>query len=204
MWDSIPGLQDHDLSQRQTLNHWATQVSPENDSLNHNILLQLSLCCHHLWKWCEVPYVKDFLNSIVILTFTLLGICSFYRLKRPLSLILPTQTSTLMTNLCLYTCPWLIQLWHLYNLPLPLLPFKTCWHPLPSPSALPSTFWSFSHTHSFRPLIPTSWCSCHWIPSLWGCWSRGHCSSPYGLLTARSFSYRIQDWLFLKKSLQFH
>ena len=26
MWDSIPGLWDHDLSQRQTLNHWATQV----------------------------------------------------------------------------------------------------------------------------------------------------------------------------------
>ena len=26
MWDSIPGLWDHNLSQRRTLNHWATQV----------------------------------------------------------------------------------------------------------------------------------------------------------------------------------
>ena len=27
MWDSIPGLQDHILSQRQTISHWATQAS---------------------------------------------------------------------------------------------------------------------------------------------------------------------------------
>ena len=27
MWDSIPGPWDHDLNQRQTLNHWATQAS---------------------------------------------------------------------------------------------------------------------------------------------------------------------------------
>ena len=27
MWDSIPGLQDHALSRRQMLNHWATQAS---------------------------------------------------------------------------------------------------------------------------------------------------------------------------------
>ena len=27
MWDLIPGPQDHDLSRRQMLNHWATQVS---------------------------------------------------------------------------------------------------------------------------------------------------------------------------------
>ena len=26
MWDSIPRPQDHDLSQRQTLNHWATHM----------------------------------------------------------------------------------------------------------------------------------------------------------------------------------
>ena len=29
MWDSIPGPQDHALSQRQTLNRWVTQVSQE-------------------------------------------------------------------------------------------------------------------------------------------------------------------------------
>ena len=27
MWDSIPGPRDHDLSQRQTLNHGVTQVA---------------------------------------------------------------------------------------------------------------------------------------------------------------------------------
>ena len=27
MWDSIPGLWDHALSQKQTLNHWATKMS---------------------------------------------------------------------------------------------------------------------------------------------------------------------------------
>ena len=27
MWDSIPGLQDHALGRRQTLNHWAIQAS---------------------------------------------------------------------------------------------------------------------------------------------------------------------------------
>ena len=27
MWDSIPRLQDHDLSQRQTFNHVATEAS---------------------------------------------------------------------------------------------------------------------------------------------------------------------------------
>ena len=31
MWDSIPGSQDHALSQRQILNHWATQASPSPD-----------------------------------------------------------------------------------------------------------------------------------------------------------------------------
>ena len=32
MWDSIPGPQDHNLSQRQMLNHWATQV-PQRGSI---------------------------------------------------------------------------------------------------------------------------------------------------------------------------
>ena len=31
MSDSIPGLQDHALSQRQLLNHWATQVPGRRD-----------------------------------------------------------------------------------------------------------------------------------------------------------------------------
>ena len=29
MWDSIPGLRDHALNQRQTLNRWATEASQE-------------------------------------------------------------------------------------------------------------------------------------------------------------------------------
>ena len=31
MWDLIPGPQGHALSRRQTLNHWATQASPDLD-----------------------------------------------------------------------------------------------------------------------------------------------------------------------------
>ena len=33
MWDSIRGLQDHTLSQRQMLNHWVTQVSQDGGLL---------------------------------------------------------------------------------------------------------------------------------------------------------------------------
>ena len=36
MWDSIPGPQDHDQSQRQTLNHRVTQVPLEVHKLNPN------------------------------------------------------------------------------------------------------------------------------------------------------------------------
>ena len=38
MWDLIPGLQDHALSRRQMLDHWATQTS-----LIH--LLKMKFCC---------------------------------------------------------------------------------------------------------------------------------------------------------------
>ena len=34
MWNSIPGLWDHDASQRQMLNYWATQVPPQFLFLN--------------------------------------------------------------------------------------------------------------------------------------------------------------------------
>ena len=37
MWDWIPGPQDQDLSRRQTLNHWATQV-PTKDMFNSRVL----------------------------------------------------------------------------------------------------------------------------------------------------------------------
>ena len=54
MWDSIPGLQDHALSQRQMLNHWATKASQfyplENQSMlcrsilrEHKIQITISL-----------------------------------------------------------------------------------------------------------------------------------------------------------------
>ena len=33
MWDLIPGPCDHNLSQKQTINHWATQVSQDNFSM---------------------------------------------------------------------------------------------------------------------------------------------------------------------------
>ena len=46
MWDSIPGPQDHNLNQRQMLNHWAIQVSP---------LISLLCCyCNTLTKTIEL------------------------------------------------------------------------------------------------------------------------------------------------------
>ena len=42
MWDSIPGLQDHALSQRQTLNHGATQVSQKEDSSLKELIINQS------------------------------------------------------------------------------------------------------------------------------------------------------------------
>ena len=38
MWDSIQGLQDHALGQRQTLNRWATQASSLYESLEEKFL----------------------------------------------------------------------------------------------------------------------------------------------------------------------
>ena len=40
MWDSIPGLQNHALSQRQTLNRWATQVSHEPPRRPHFVFFK--------------------------------------------------------------------------------------------------------------------------------------------------------------------
>ena len=51
MWDSIPGPRDHDLSQRQTLNHWATQVS-----LLSYIIISLWIDCYITWWWSKVPW----------------------------------------------------------------------------------------------------------------------------------------------------
>ena len=39
-WDWIPGPQDHALSQRQTLNHWATRASPKFIFLFYFIFLK--------------------------------------------------------------------------------------------------------------------------------------------------------------------
>ena len=49
MWDLIPGLQDHTLSWRQTLNHWATQAS-QGDSL---LICDLSYGC---WLKGSIPH----------------------------------------------------------------------------------------------------------------------------------------------------
>ena len=42
MWDSIPGLQDHALGQRQALNLWATQGSPQQLQFYHEIVASQS------------------------------------------------------------------------------------------------------------------------------------------------------------------
>ena len=70
MQDSIPGLQIHNLNQRQTPNHWATQVPQPLFILAYpaqynNLLLGL-------WH-CELPYVVYlllvFLSPRVLITF---------------------------------------------------------------------------------------------------------------------------------------
>ena len=43
MWDSILGSQDHDLSQRQTLNHWVTQVPHCKNTLKILVSFERSL-----------------------------------------------------------------------------------------------------------------------------------------------------------------
>ena len=44
MWDSIPGLQDRALGQRQALNRCATQGSPTSDILNGFLIAAISSC----------------------------------------------------------------------------------------------------------------------------------------------------------------
>ena len=46
MWDSIPGLQDHALGQRQMLNCWATQVSLNYFILNKPLMLYKHWCSY--------------------------------------------------------------------------------------------------------------------------------------------------------------
>ena len=43
MWDSIPRPRDHDLSWRQTLNHWANQASL------YSLKICSALLCAHIW-----------------------------------------------------------------------------------------------------------------------------------------------------------
>ena len=56
MWDLIPGLQDHDLSRRQMLNCWATQVSLDNLYPSQTLKKQTKRCA---WSapagWGPVP-----------------------------------------------------------------------------------------------------------------------------------------------------
>ena len=43
MWGSIPGPRDHDLSQRQPLNHWTTQVPLEVILLNATFIRDIKI-----------------------------------------------------------------------------------------------------------------------------------------------------------------
>ena len=49
LWDLISGPQDHDLSQKQILNHWATPVSQNSNILEANWINHFQLSC--LGKW---------------------------------------------------------------------------------------------------------------------------------------------------------
>ena len=60
MWDSIPGSQDHALSQKQTLNHWATLASRwialiEKVHVKHMFIFSQAPLCEskegYQWVW---------------------------------------------------------------------------------------------------------------------------------------------------------
>ena len=58
MWDLIPGPWDHDLRQRQTLNHWATQVSQCKDFKLRNICL---ICVFQQYPLVPGIWVNNYL-----------------------------------------------------------------------------------------------------------------------------------------------
>ena len=56
IWDSIPGPQDHYLSQRQTLNHWAIQLLPIPCSVLFPVLeKRFLILLRHLCPWRLPP-----------------------------------------------------------------------------------------------------------------------------------------------------
>ena len=73
MWDSIPGPWDHDPSQRQTLNHWATWV-PQDFVFCHFILCQEHWLTTGISKnmifyhcvICNIPLVLYLTNQLMI------------------------------------------------------------------------------------------------------------------------------------------
>ena len=75
-WDSIPGLQDCALGQRQALNRWATQGSP-----HHHLLRRLPF--HTELFWSKISCVVLFLHSlscfiIILSTFMPVPYCLDY------------------------------------------------------------------------------------------------------------------------------
>ena len=54
MWDSIPVPQDHDLSQRQTINHWVTQASQINYFSKTNLENSSTFSC----DWVKFQSLK--------------------------------------------------------------------------------------------------------------------------------------------------
>ena len=67
MWGSIPGLQDHTLSWRQVLNHWATQGCPiffYSDKTHLLSLLCATQRCTFSIEWrVRVALVRDLLGG---------------------------------------------------------------------------------------------------------------------------------------------
>ena len=68
MWDLIPGPWDHDLSQRQTLNHWATQAPfiLVLNSLQAHERLTSQLLCDLFWPvgmWTEMMCMSSSLPT---------------------------------------------------------------------------------------------------------------------------------------------
>ena len=85
MWDSIPGLRDHTLSQRQILNHWATRVPPDLKVFNNKIVnwtffrdLSVSGKCS-CFSYFPVRCVSYLIAIVVLLIISLVVLGTLWR-----------------------------------------------------------------------------------------------------------------------------
>ena len=102
MWDSIPGLQDHALCQRQALNSWATQGSPCWGT-SWSLSLVCLQCCLHLHLLMPNPQIYQGASpgSSQVFLSTQLFISLYFSLCLPWYMWQPFQAFILSQNFLL-------------------------------------------------------------------------------------------------------